>query len=264
MPRTHEPGGRERKNSGSIHVAPGTFKRFQRRNRIGEQFAARTIEMLKSPAFCVLSLGARRFLDRLEIELAAHAGRDNGNLPLTFDQCVAYGIYRAGIAPAVRECVALGFVEVTQVGRASATAEYRHPSKYRLTYKPTEGGPSTDEWQRIKTHGQAEMIAQAARLSPPKKTKRQYLKPDRGPVCKQDWGEPKPQSVNRTTRQVRKPDHYLYSQGTGVSPGSRETVTGIVLGIVAEQLDALDPKLDARGDWSRRASVGHEYAQQKF
>ena len=45
----------------------------KRRTQIDGQFAAREIKMLESPAFRVLSLSARRILDRLEIELAHHA-----------------------------------------------------------------------------------------------------------------------------------------------------------------------------------------------
>ena len=45
-----------------------------RRYRISGQFAWRLIEMLLSPAWRVLNLSERRALDRIEIELAAHAG----------------------------------------------------------------------------------------------------------------------------------------------------------------------------------------------
>ena len=48
--------------------------RTNRRTKIQGQFAARTIDMLESPAFRVLGLSARRVLDRLEIELIT-AGR---------------------------------------------------------------------------------------------------------------------------------------------------------------------------------------------
>ena len=48
------------------------------RKSIPGQFAPRLIEMLESPAYCVLSLSARRVLDRLEIELGHHGGKDNG------------------------------------------------------------------------------------------------------------------------------------------------------------------------------------------
>ena len=59
-------------------------RRGNSKHRIGGQFVMRRIDMLRSPAFCVLSLTGRRILDRLEIEHAAHGGRDNGKLPVTF------------------------------------------------------------------------------------------------------------------------------------------------------------------------------------
>ena len=60
--------------------------------KIAGVFAARTIEMLESPAYRVLSLSAHRILARLEIELASHGGNDNGRLPLTYNQLVEYGL----------------------------------------------------------------------------------------------------------------------------------------------------------------------------
>jgi hypothetical protein len=93
------------------------------RNRpvIGAQFAPRRIDMMESAAFRALSLSARRVLDRLEIELAHHGGKDNGRLPVTFDDFVAYGLHRHAIGPAIREAVALGFVEINH-GRARGVA----------------------------------------------------------------------------------------------------------------------------------------------
>jgi hypothetical protein len=79
-----------------------------RRNRIGGQFAPRTIEMIRSPAWRVLGLSARRVIDRIEIELADHGGTDNGKLPVTYDDFVRYGIHRHAIAPGIREAEALG------------------------------------------------------------------------------------------------------------------------------------------------------------
>src|SRR5213083_2360647 len=52
-----------------------------RRTTIGAQFAPRRIDMLRSPAYCALSLSARRVLDRLEIELADHGGTDTASSP---------------------------------------------------------------------------------------------------------------------------------------------------------------------------------------
>src|SRR3712207_5280047 len=90
----------------------------KRRKRISGQFSARTIEMWESPAYRTLSLSAHRVLSRLEIEHAHHGGNDNGWLPVTFDQFQEYGIERHCIAPAVRELEMLGFVEITEHGRA--------------------------------------------------------------------------------------------------------------------------------------------------
>ena len=55
--------------------------------------------MLESPAFRVLSLSARRVLDRIEIELAHHGGQDNGRLPVTYEHFHDYGIHRHAIGP---------------------------------------------------------------------------------------------------------------------------------------------------------------------
>jgi len=109
-----------------------------RRTSIGEQFAPHTISMLRSPAWRTLTLSARRVLDRIEIELADHGGTDNGKLPVTYDDFVRYGVHRHAIAPAIREVVALGFVEITEPGRAG-NADWRKPNLFRLT-RPRPGG----------------------------------------------------------------------------------------------------------------------------
>jgi hypothetical protein len=141
----------------------GTGRRYtNRRTEIGEQFAPHTIRMLRSPAWQVLSLSARRLLDRVEIEMADHGGTDNGKLPTTYDDFQRYGIHRHAIGPAIREVVALGFLEVTEKGRAG-NAEWRKPNLFRLTYRNTPNNGPTDEWSRIKSDEQAKAIARAAR-----------------------------------------------------------------------------------------------------
>jgi hypothetical protein len=145
-------------------------RKTNRFTRLDEQFAPRPIRMLESPAFRVLSLSARRMLDRIEIELAGHGGTGNGKLPVTYDDFKEYGIHRHSIAPAIREIVALGFSEVTEHGRAG-NAEYRRPNLFRLTYRNTENGPPTNEWERIETEEQALEIAKLARAA--KKNKNQ-------------------------------------------------------------------------------------------
>ena len=133
-------------------------------NSISGQFSPHLVEMLESPAWRTLSLSARRLLDRIEIEHAHHGGTDNGKLPVTYDDFVAYGIDRHAIAPAMRETVALGFLEITREGRAG-NAEWRLSNLFRLTYRPAKGthGDGTHEWRKIATIEQAELVAKAAR-----------------------------------------------------------------------------------------------------
>jgi hypothetical protein len=145
----------------------------KRRTQIAGQFAAHRIEMLHSPAWRVLSLSARRVLDRPEIEHADHGGAENGRLPVTYEDFHQYGIHRHAIAPAIREVVALGFAEITEAGRAG-NAEFRKPNLFRLTYLSTNVGP-TDEWQKI-TENEAEAIARAARAATASKTQNQCRK----------------------------------------------------------------------------------------
>jgi hypothetical protein len=131
-------------------------------NSIGGQFAPRLIEMLESPAYRALSLSAHRVLDRIEIELAQHGSQDNGGLPVTYDDFEHYGIHRRCIAPAIREAVALKFVEITKPGRAG-NAEHRAPNLFRLTYRHTKGEEPSHDWRRIATAEQAAKLAGQAR-----------------------------------------------------------------------------------------------------
>ena len=110
----------------------------------------------------VLSLSARRLLDRLEIELADHGGTDNGRLVVTYEDFVRFGMDRHCVAPAIREVEALGLVEITEKG-TGGNREYRRPSRYRLTYRHTNHCLPTDDWQSIKTLAEAKTKGRAAR-----------------------------------------------------------------------------------------------------
>jgi hypothetical protein len=126
--------------------------------------------LILSPASRVLSLVGRKILDRLELEVMNHGGKENGRLAVTFEQFISFGVHRNGVAKGVREVVALGLVVITEPGRAG-NAGYRKPSRYRLTYLSSHmdlGGQlykPTDEWRLIKTIEEAERIAAAARNS---------------------------------------------------------------------------------------------------
>ena len=135
---------------------------MSKQRKISGQFAPRTIEMLRSPAFRILSLTGRRILDRIEIELASHGGKDNGKLPVTYQNLKDFGICnRTDIARGKRELCALGFVECTR-GYAG-NGEFRRPTLFRLTYLPAYGKGPTHEWRQIETVEEAERIAKKVR-----------------------------------------------------------------------------------------------------
>ena len=123
--------------------------RPKRRSRIEGNWVGHKIEVIASPAWRILSLSARRVLDRLEIEHADHGGAENGRLIVTFNQFVEFGIDRHAIGSAIRELEALKLVEVTERG-SGGTSEHRRPSRYRVAYlnvhhrdKPTDDCPSS-------------------------------------------------------------------------------------------------------------------------
>ena len=140
---------------------------MKRRNSISGNWSPRMIEMLEAPAYRVLSRSAHMVISRVEIELGHHGGNDNGRLPVTTEDFVAYGMHRASVAPAVREAEALGFLRITERGRAG-NAEHRSPNKFYLTFahgRDSRSQPPSHDWRRIKSIEEAEQIARAARAA---------------------------------------------------------------------------------------------------
>jgi hypothetical protein len=130
----------------------------------GQQWSPRLIEMLESPAYRVLSVSAHRVISRIEIEHASHGGSENGNLPVTKQNFMDYGMNDHAIAPAIREAEALGFIRMKR-GRGG-NAEHRQPNRFFLTFAIGRGNrsyPPTHEWRKIKTIEEAQAIANAAR-----------------------------------------------------------------------------------------------------
>src|SRR5581483_5219485 len=110
------------------------------RNRIAGQFAPRLVEMLESVA------RRNRRIDRMSLAVCHCLGRRDA---------------RHSIGPAIREVTALGFVEITEDGRAG-NADWRRPNLFRLTYRHVDRANPTNEWHRI-TEDEAHMIAKGAR-----------------------------------------------------------------------------------------------------
>ena len=189
-------------------------RRTGRKTSIGGQFAPKLTAMLEAPAFRVLSLSAHRVLARLEVELGHHGGNDNGKLPVTFDQFEAYGIHRHAIGPAVREVVALGFVEVTQEGR-SGNGEFRRPTLYRITYRPTEKLSATEDWRKIETIEHAEAVADGAR-----KNKKPVVVSAKFRCGKRTTNRKLPVAVSTTTRLSADSATTIYISGRGDDVGS--------------------------------------------
>jgi hypothetical protein len=170
---------------------------MKRKQKIDGQFAPRTIAMLRSPAMRVLSLSGRRILDRIEIELASHGGRDNGKLPVTFCNFEEFGIgNRSAIARGIREVCALGFVELTRPGRAG-NGEFRISNLFRLTYLPAHGKGPAHEWRRIETIEDAEKIAKKVRRTiESRRRKNKTPVAEKGPPPVAEKG-PRPRFLNK-------------------------------------------------------------------
>jgi hypothetical protein len=134
----------------------------KRRTQIEGQWVAYTREMIESPAYRALSLQGRKILRRLEIEHCAHGGAENGRLPCTYDDFVAYGCWRNGITAALIEVQALGFTQVMSIGRRAYADVPGQASTYRLTYLPAHDGPATDKWKNIESDQAARAAVKAA------------------------------------------------------------------------------------------------------
>jgi hypothetical protein len=186
------------------------------RNRIDGQFAPRLIEMLESPAYRTLSLSGRRVLDRIEIELAQHAGKDNGKLPVTFRDFHHYGMHWDAIATGIHEAVVLGFVRVTRPGRA-CNAAFRIPRLFRLTYRHSEREEPTHEWRRITTMQQAKKLVRATR------TQKHRLNSGNRSTTAPETGA-QPHSGNRSTVHTPETGALAISRG-GDLPGGRFRTT---------------------------------------
>lgn len=148
------------------HAGRQRVKKRKRFNKIDGQFSARTIEMMESPSFRLLSLSARRILDRIEIEHAHHGGQENGKLIVTYDDFQRYGIERHSIRPAINELAACGFIRISEQG-FSHGGDLRAPNRFRLTYRAAhDGAPATNDWKAIRTDEDAAAIIRAARQKP--------------------------------------------------------------------------------------------------
>jgi hypothetical protein len=109
---------------------------------------------------------ARQLLDRVVIEHLSHGGTQNGELTVTYDNFVAYGLSsRRLTAQAIRVAVALGFLDVTVKGIRSFGGA-RRASQYGLSWLPrSDRTPASNRWQFIATEADAKEAIRKVRKS---------------------------------------------------------------------------------------------------
>jgi hypothetical protein len=122
----------------------------------GEPWCWYSREMLLSLAFREASINCRRFINALEVENMSHAGTENGNLLMPYNQLARWWhIPRRLIRRAIDEAIDRGLIEERRGLRlwyAKST-----PTRFRLTFRPTwEGSPpqwvlATNEWRRYRS-----------------------------------------------------------------------------------------------------------------
>jgi hypothetical protein len=104
-------------------------------------------EMLESEAWRLMPPTAKMVVFRICVEHMHHAGTENGNLAVTYDDFALYGIRRNSIRGAIAAAVGHGFTTITQAGRRSIGAD-RWPTRYALTWLGLkDGSPPTNRWK---------------------------------------------------------------------------------------------------------------------
>lgn len=111
-------------------------------------------DMMESAAWRGLSHAGMLVLWRVIVEHMSHGLKDNGRLPVTYDDFQAYGVRRNSICAAIAETAALGFIERTEKGRRAFGDAPGRASRYRLTFlgviRPDGTSEPTNEWLLIR------------------------------------------------------------------------------------------------------------------
>jgi hypothetical protein len=131
--------------------------------------------LLNSPAWRSMSHNARRLIDRLMLEHTNHACLENGNLPVTYQQFVEYGLSRRLIPDAIEELEFLRLIEVTE--RGGRLGEKKMPNRFRLTWLGTLDEPPASKWdslsrEAIEVWHENQVMVKAARKARRVKAKR--------------------------------------------------------------------------------------------
>jgi hypothetical protein len=121
-----------------------------RPNTIQGQFRYHTIDFVASPVWRALSLSERKILDRIDLELASHGGRDNGDLIITRRDFADFGVSPKAQLRGIAGLVALGPIK-WMPGHASPDPAHGRAARFGILYRSTLNGPSEEQWRRFKT-----------------------------------------------------------------------------------------------------------------
>jgi hypothetical protein len=145
----------------------------------GEPFIWMTLEMLESPAWRALPPAAKQVIDRVGVEHLQHAGKENGKLPVTYNDFENYGLRRMSIRFGVLAAQALGFITVTEEGHAGA-GDTRRAARYALTWVDRhDGAPRSNEWKRFETLADANKLVTGIRANLKAETRERSRRKDK-------------------------------------------------------------------------------------
>jgi hypothetical protein len=129
----------------------------------GEPWVWMTQEMLESPAWRTAPLAARQVIQRIAIEHMSHGGTENGRLIVTYDNFADYGVRRNSIRFGIMVAQALGWITITEEGRATP-GDTRRASRYALQWVDRhDGAPRSNRWKVFETMAQAEAVVEKVR-----------------------------------------------------------------------------------------------------
>jgi len=123
----------------------------------GEAFCWYTREMLLAPAFSEASINCRRLINALEVENMNHAGTENGNLLMPYNQLQRWWhIPRRLIRQTIDEAIERGLIEERRSGWRLSYAKSM-PNTFRLTFRPTREGTPRNGSRRQMNGGDIEV-----------------------------------------------------------------------------------------------------------
>jgi hypothetical protein len=128
-----------------------------------QRWASFGVELLESYAWRAASGLARKVVDRIVVEHLHHGSLENGNLPVTYDDFVAYGLRRHSVRLALEEAIALGLIDLVPGVRAWGDFKGT-PARYRLTWFGTkEGTAPSNRWKRFCSMKEARAAVKGSR-----------------------------------------------------------------------------------------------------